>query len=101
MTGIILAFVLIFFAFIGFEDMANVAEEVRKPQKTIPRAIILSVVITGIIYILVSLSVIRILNWEELAASSDVIINCTFCYSQHSFNHTCCWCKNFVWNGKK
>ena len=69
-TGIILAFVLIFFAFIGFEDMANVAEEVKKPKKTIPRAIILSVVITGIIYILVSLSVIRILNWEELADSS-------------------------------
>jgi len=69
-TGIILAFVLIFFAFIGFEDMANVAEEVRKPHKTIPRAIILSIVITGVIYILVSFSVIRILNWEELAASS-------------------------------
>jgi len=70
MTGIILAFVLIFFAFIGFEDMANVAEEVRKPHKTIPKAIILSIVITGIIYILVSLSVIRILNWEELSVSS-------------------------------
>ena len=69
-TGIILAFVLIFFAFIGFEDMANVAEEVRRPKKTIPRAIILSIVITGVIYILVSLSIIRILNWEELAASS-------------------------------
>lgn len=69
-TGIILAFVLIFFAFIGFEDMANVAEEVRRPHKTIPRAIILSIVITGIIYVLVSLSVVRILNWEELASSS-------------------------------
>lgn len=69
-TGIILAFVLIFFAFIGFEDMANVAEEVKRPKKTIPKAIILSVVITGVIYILVSLSVVRILNWEELAASS-------------------------------
>jgi len=69
-AGIILAFVLIFFAFIGFEDMANVAEEVKRPRKTIPRAIILSVVITGVIYILVSLSVVRILNWEELAASS-------------------------------
>ena len=69
-TGIILAFVLIFFAFIGFEDMANVAEEVKRPKKTIPRAIILSIVITGVIYVLVSLSVIRILNWEELAASS-------------------------------
>ena len=33
MTGIILAFVLIFFAFIGFEDMANVAEEVKRPKK--------------------------------------------------------------------
>jgi APA family basic amino acid/polyamine antiporter len=69
-TGIILAFVLIFFAFIGFEDMANIAEEVRKPHKTIPRAIILSIIITGVIYILVSMSVVRILSWEELASSS-------------------------------
>jgi len=69
-TGIILAFVLIFFAFIGFEDMANVAEEVKRPKKTIPRAIILSVVITGIIYILVSLSVVRVINWEELGQSA-------------------------------
>lgn len=70
MTGIILAFVLIFFAFIGFEDMANVAEEVKKPKKTLPRAIILSIIITAIIYILVSLSSVRILNWEELGRSS-------------------------------
>ena len=69
-TGIILAFVLIFFAFIGFEDMANVAEEVRRPQKTIPRAIMLSILITGIIYVLVSLSVIQILDWQVLAKSS-------------------------------
>ncbi len=69
-TGIILAFVLIFFAFIGFEDMANVAEEVKKPKKTLPRAIILSILITGVIYILVSLSAVRILNWEELSQSA-------------------------------
>ncbi len=70
MTGIILAFVLIFFAFIGFEDMANVAEEVKRPKKTLPRAILLSVVITGIIYVLVSLSVVRVVNWEELGRSA-------------------------------
>jgi len=69
-TGIILAFVLIFFAFIGFEDMANVAEEVKRPKKTLPRAIILSVLITGVIYILVSLSVVRVINWEELGLSA-------------------------------
>ncbi len=68
--GIMLAFVLIFFAFIGFEDMANVAEEVKKPKKTFPRAIILSVLITGVIYILVSLSSVQVLNWEELSQST-------------------------------
>jgi len=68
-TGVVIAFVLIFFAFIGFEDMANIAEEVKKPKKTIPRAIILSVLISGMIYVLVSLAVVRVVNWEELATS--------------------------------
>ena len=72
-TGIVIAFVLVFFAFIGFEDMANMAEEVKKPKKTLPRAIILSVVIAGIIYVLVSLAVVRVVNWEELATSSAPI----------------------------
>ena len=71
--GIAIAFVLIFFAFIGFEDMANVAEEVKKPKKTLPRAIILSVIISGILYILVSLAVVRVVNWEELATSAAPI----------------------------
>ena len=72
-TGIVIAFVLIFFAFIGFEDMANIAEEVKKPKKTLPKAIILSVVIAGILYVLVSLAVVRVVNWEELANSSAPI----------------------------
>ncbi len=70
MNGIILAFILVFFAFIGFEDIANVAEEVKRPQRTMPRGIMLSVVITTIIYILVSLASIRIVGWEQLAESS-------------------------------
>jgi len=70
LTGIVLAFVLIFFAFIGFEDMANVAEEVKRPKKTLPRAIILSIVITAIIYVLVAVSSVRVLDWQELANSS-------------------------------
>jgi APA family basic amino acid/polyamine antiporter len=72
-TGIVVAFVLIFFAFIGFEDMANIAEEVKRPKKTLPKAIILSVVIAGILYILVSLAVVRVVSWEELATSAAPI----------------------------
>ena len=69
LTGIVLAFTLIFFAFIGFEDMANVAEEVKNPKKTLPRAIILSVLITGIIYIFVSIASVRVVNWHDLGMS--------------------------------
>lgn len=69
-NGIVLAFVLVFFAFIGFEDIANVAEEVKRPKRTMPRGIMLSVLITTIIYILVSIASIRIVGWEQLAESS-------------------------------
>ena len=69
-TGIAAAFLLVFFAFIGFEAIANISEEVKKPKKTLPRAIVLSVAISGMIYILVSLAVVRVVNWEELATSS-------------------------------
>lgn len=68
-SGISLAFVLIFFAFIGFEDIVNIAEETKNPKKVLPRAIILSISITAIIYILVSLSAIRVLSWQELGSS--------------------------------
>lgn len=69
LSGISLAFVLIFFAFIGFEDIVNIAEETKNPKKTLPRAIILAISITATIYILVSLAAIQILNWQELGAS--------------------------------
>ena len=69
-SGVVIAFVLIFFAFIGFEDIANIAEEVRNPKKVIPRAIILAVMISGIIYVLVSLAVVRVINWEDLSSSA-------------------------------
>jgi APA family basic amino acid/polyamine antiporter len=67
--GISLAFVLIFFAFIGFEDIVNIAEETKNPKKILPRAIILSISITATIYILVSLAAIQVLNWQELGSS--------------------------------
>jgi APA family basic amino acid/polyamine antiporter len=70
LSGIAIAFVLIFFAFIGFEDMANVAEEVKKPSRTIPRAILISISITGVIYILVSLAAVRVVSWQDLGASA-------------------------------
>ncbi|MFW9896772.1 MAG: APC family permease [Candidatus Thorarchaeota archaeon] len=60
---------LIFFAYIGFEDIANIAEEVKEPHKNLPRAIIYSIIITTIIYCLTSISVVSILPYGTIAAS--------------------------------
>lgn len=67
--GVFSGFILIFFAFIGFEDIANISEETMNPRRVIPKAIFFSILITGIIYILVSLASIRIMHWNELGQS--------------------------------
>lgn len=46
---------LAFYAFIGFEDMANVAEEVKKPKITIPLGIIIAITLSTALYFAVSL----------------------------------------------
>ena len=63
------AVALIFFAYIGFEDIANIAEEVKKPARNLPRAIIYSIIITTVLYCLTALSVVSILDYELIAAS--------------------------------
>jgi APA family basic amino acid/polyamine antiporter len=68
-TGIIAAAALVFFAYIGFEDIANMAEETENPRKTIPRALIISVMITTGIYVLVAISTVNLADWTELGDS--------------------------------
>ncbi len=68
-AGIFGGAILAFYAFIGFEDMVNVAEEVKKPRKNLPRAIILALVITTLLYLCVSLVAILSMDINKLAAS--------------------------------
>ncbi|MFW9772734.1 MAG: APC family permease [Promethearchaeota archaeon] len=63
------AVALIFFAYIGFEDIANVAEEVKEPQRKLPKAIVISILITTILYCLTAISVVSILPYSTIAAS--------------------------------
>lgn len=53
-AGMVAAGLLAFFAFIGFEDIVNIAEEVREPRRTIPWAIALTLVLTTVFYVAVS-----------------------------------------------
>ena len=68
-SGILLGAFVAFYAFIGFEDMANIAEEVREPQRTLPRGIIIAILISTLLYLLVALSAVLALPPAELAAS--------------------------------
>jgi APA family basic amino acid/polyamine antiporter len=68
-TAILQAGALAFFAFIGFEDMVNVAEEVKEPRRTLPLAILVAVVIAGSIYMLVIWVATRVVPPAELGAS--------------------------------
>jgi len=68
--GVLSAAALVFFAFIGFETIVKLAEETRNPKKTVPQAIMLSILISTVIYILVAIAAVSILSWETLATST-------------------------------
>lgn len=70
-AGVASAATLAFFAFIGFEDIVNMAEEVREPTRTLPRAILLSLVITSLLYALVSYAAVRAVPLDLLSASEQ------------------------------
>ena len=59
LSGIVSGAVLAFYAFIGFEDMVNVAEEVKQPKRAMPRAIMIALGVTTLIYFLISWVAIR------------------------------------------
>jgi amino acid transporter len=65
MTGAILTF----FAFIGFEDTINVAEEARDPRRTLPIGIIGAMLAATVLYIAVAVTAVSVVPWRELAAA--------------------------------
>jgi APA family basic amino acid/polyamine antiporter len=69
-SGILSAAALIFFAYLGFEDIVNIAEETKKPEKTIPKALILSILITTFLYVLVALISVSLVDWQTLGLSN-------------------------------
>jgi amino acid transporter len=65
--------VLAFFAFIGFEDMYNVAEEVRHPERNLPLGLILAMATAALLYVAVAVTAVSVVPWEELAEAPGPI----------------------------
>ena len=68
-TGVFSAAALIFFAFIGFEDMANISEETKQATRNVPKALLYSLLITTAVYIAVAIAAVSVVDWHQLATS--------------------------------
>lgn len=69
-VGIVTGAFLAFYAFLGFEDMVNVAEEVRDASRTMPRAILLACAGATLLYVAVATVAVLTVPPAELAESN-------------------------------
>ena len=65
---------LAFYAFIGFEDMVNMAEEVKQPEKNMPRGILMALVTACLLYFIVTLCALAAAPLQDLAASKAPLV---------------------------
>lgn len=70
LTGIFGAAALVFFAYLGFETMANLAGEMKDPGRDLPKAMLLVLAVSVVFYVLVALAAVSVLGWEALSSSS-------------------------------
>jgi len=68
-TAVLIGVTLAFYAFIGFEDMVDVAEEVKRVRRTMPRAILLTLGASTTLYLLLMITALLAMPPETLAAS--------------------------------
>jgi len=70
LSGVWSAASLIFFAYLGFDELGNLAEEMHEPERNLGRALFIAMIGSTAIYVLVAVSAVALVPWRELAASS-------------------------------
>lgn len=68
--GVLTAAGLLFFAFAGYARIATLGEEVREPERTIPRAVPLALGVVLAIYLVLAVVALGVLGADRLAASA-------------------------------
>lgn len=67
--GVLVGAFIAFYAFVGFEDMVNVAEEVKDASRNLPTAIMIALVVTTLLYVLVAMTAVAGMPLDKLADS--------------------------------
>ena len=61
---------LTFYAFLGFEDSINIAEELKNPRRDLPFGLVMALVLTVVIYMSVAITAVSVVPWQELAEAN-------------------------------
>ncbi|MDR2533982.1 MAG: amino acid permease [Tannerellaceae bacterium] len=71
-SGIFRGAALVFFAYLGFDALSTAAQETRRPQKDMPRGILISLGICALLYIAVTAVLTGIVNYKELNVDAPI-----------------------------
>lgn len=83
-SGTLSGAALIIFAYFGFENIVSLAEEAKRPERDIPLAIFISLILCTALYVLVSFAALALLSPQQLSASSAVMTEATQGYSPNA-----------------
>jgi basic amino acid/polyamine antiporter, APA family len=71
-TGLGAALLIATYDFWGYYNICFLAGEVKQPERTIPRSVIISIALVAVIYLLMNISVLGVMPWRELEAQTSV-----------------------------
>jgi APA family basic amino acid/polyamine antiporter len=77
-TGVFQASALLFFAYTGFESIVKLSEETMSPEKTIPKGLILAIIVSIFLYVTVAISAVSVMGWERLSTSDAPFADLAF-----------------------
>jgi len=73
-TAILAAAFLAFYAFIGFEDLVHMSEEAREPRKGLPRAIVIALAVSAVLYVLTAVAALLLVSPDELSGATAPLV---------------------------
>jgi APA family basic amino acid/polyamine antiporter len=68
-SGVIAGAALVFFAFIGFDEVVTLSDETKDPSRVIPRALLLALGISTLLYVGVGIAAVSVVDWRDIASS--------------------------------
>lgn len=84
-SGMLHGAAVIFFAFVGFNTVTVIAEEVKDPSRNVPRALMIAFVVCAALYIGVSIVAVGLMNWSTLSASDAPLESALMVATQNPF----------------